>query len=294
MQRVREKSPVERVVSLLPEALAGEIIRLAEGRKDGLSGIKEIRIRRGGVCTLLIGRENLRLFSTVDKEQIDALVDRLLDGALYAHRDSIAEGYISLEGGIRVGICGSAAYDGDRLVGVGNMSSLLFRIPSGVCEFSDELYEIYASGIGSGMLIYSPPGVGKTTALRSLAGMVGGGKHPKRVAIIDRRCEFSEGDYRGCEVDILKGYKRKEGIEIATRTMSPEIVMIDEIGADDAEALIGVIKCGIPLIATAHAASREELMMKRSLGQLFACSVFDLIVGISRDSEGYRLHHERL
>ena len=294
MQRVREKSPVERVISLLPEAVAGEVTRLAEGRKDGLSGIKEIRIRRGGACTLLIGRENLRLFSTVDKEQIDALVDRLLDGALYAHRDSIAEGYISLEGGIRVGICGSAAYDGDRLVGVGNMSSLLFRIPSGVCEFSGELYEIFASGIGSGMLIYSPPGVGKTTALRSLAGMVGGGKNPKRVAIIDRRCEFSEEDYRGCEVDILKGYKRKEGIEIATRTMSPEVVMIDEIGADDAEALIGVIKCGIPLIATAHAASREELMMKRSLGQLFACSVFDIIVGISRDSEGYRLHYERL
>lgn len=294
MLGIREKSRAERVLGLLPTALAQEINRLATGRRDGLSGIREIRIRRGGVCTVLIGSENIRLFSSVDKEETEALVDRLLDGALYAHRDSIAEGYVSLDGGIRVGICGSAAYDGDRLVGVSNMRSLLFRIPSGECEFADELYELYLSGIGSGMLIYSPPGVGKTTALRSLASLVGSGKIPKRVAVIDERCEFSEEDYRGCEVDILKGYKRREGIEIATRTMSPDLIMIDEIGADDADAILGVIKCGIPLIATAHAASREELLLKKSLIGLFNCSAFDMIVGISRVGEGYRLSSERL
>ena len=294
MLKIKEKSKVERVLDLLPRAIAEEINRLAKGRRDGLSGIREIRIRRGGVCSLLIGGESVRLFSSLDREETAALLDRLLDGALYAHRDSIAEGYISIDGGIRVGICGSAAYDGNRLVGVGDMRSLLFRIPSGECAFSEELYRLFLSGIGSGMLIYSPPGVGKTTALRSLAASIGGGKNPMRVAVIDERCEFSEEDYRGCEVDILKGYKRKEGIEIATRTMSPDMIMIDEIGADDADAILGVIKCGIPIVATAHASSREELFLKKSLKGLFGCRAFELLVGISRRAGGYSLSSERL
>lgn len=294
MAEIVKVHPASRVIDILPVPLADEIVRLASGRRGGIGEIREIMIRREGACGVLIGNESLRLYHSIDRMQIDNLVSRLVDGALYAHRDSIASGYISLGGGIRVGICGSASYDGGRLVGVGDMRSLLFRIPSGRCEFKDELYEVFCRGIGQGMLIYSPPGVGKTTALRSLAMEVGGGISPLRVCVVDERCEFPTEDFSSCEVDILRGYKRREGIEIATRTLSPDLIMIDEIGADDGESIMGVVRCGIPLVATAHAGSLEELLIRPALGGLLGCSVFSVAVGISLTEGRYILSVDRL
>ena len=277
-----EKPRSALALGVLPTHIAEEIDRLASCRREGLFGIKEIRIRNGGACLVRLGREDIRLFSRVGAADMEYIVERLTRGALYAHRDSIAEGFISLPRGIRVGICGSAAYDGDRLVGISNMTSLLFRIPTGECAFENELYGIFASGVRRGMLIYSPPGVGKTTAIRSLAKRLGSGSNPKRVAVVDQRCEFDEFDYIGCEVDI------------ATRTMCPDLIMIDEIGAEDAEAILGVLKCGVPIVATAHAKSRDELLSKPALRSLFECKAFDKIVGISLINGEFILRAEEI
>lgn len=292
--KLKERSIQERVIDLLPRGVADEIFRIASRRRCGLRGISEIMIRREGRSSIIIGGECVGLYYRVDRNEGEALVKRLAGGALYAHRDSIASGYISLPGGVRVGLCGYASYDSDRLVGISDMRSLLFRIPTGRCDFAEELYSIYSSGIGQGMLIYSPPGVGKTTALRSLALSIGSGALAKRVSVVDERCEFCEEDYSGCEVDILRGYKRREGVEIATRTLSPGLIIIDEIGAEDAESLLGVVRCGIPLVATAHAASFEELKIKPSLRGLLDCSVFSVFVGIFRSHGKYRLLVDRL
>ena len=294
MVQARVKSAQERVIDLLPRHIGEEITRLASGRVGGASEIREIRLRLDGVCSMLIGDEHICLFGRIDRVEMDELMSRLTGGALYAYRDSIASGYLSLEGGVRVGLCGSAAYDGDDLVGIRDMRSLLFRIPSGKCAFADEIYEIFRQGIGQGMLIYSPPGVGKTTALRSLAKNVGSGRGAIRISVVDERCEFWAEDYEGCEVDILRGYKRPLGIEIATRTLSPQLIMIDEIGRDDAEALMGVVRCGIPLIATAHAADFSEIMTRPALRPLIDCGVFSVFVGISHTGGEYKLRVDRV
>ena len=144
------------------------------------------------------------------------------------------------------------------------------------------------------MLIFSPPGVGKTTALRSLAYSLGGGVRPMRVAIVDERFEFCEDDYIGRQVDILKGYKRSEGVEIAVRTLSPEVIFVDEIGIEESRALLGAVRCGVPIVATAHASSIEEVLNKPSLSSLFDCSTFGLLVGISKEGGSYSLSSHRL
>lgn len=293
MLKTKKEMKVMSALKYLPDKISEEIKSLAATRRGGMAQIREIRLRAAGRSNILIGTERITLYSVITEEETEELVKRLCDGALYAHRDSIASGYISLDGGVRVGLCGYARYEYKSFVGVSRMRSLLFRIPGDSCEFSEEIYEVFKSGIGHGMLIYSPPGVGKTTALRSLARDIGSGKSAKRVAVIDERCEFDEDDYCTAEVDILKGYHRRTGLEIATRTMSPDIVMIDEIGGDDASKVSSVIKCGIPLIATAHAASLEELLSKTSLFPLFECGAFDVFVGISERGGRYSLTVDR-
>ena len=294
MEGIKEKSAVETVLQLLPCGIRGEITRLALGRREGLSCIHEIRIRRPGVSSILVGREEISLLSRVGDDEMEALFDRLIGGALYAHRDTIAEGYISIGRGIRVGVCGRAGYDGSGLVGISEITSLAFRIPTQRCAFSEELYSVFTSGIGKGMIIYSPPGVGKTTAIRSLAYMISGGFNAKRVAIIDERGEFDENDYLGRRVDILRGYKKGVGIEIATRTLSPQLIMVDEIGSEEADAILSSIKCGVPFVATAHAGDLDELLLRRPLRGLFDAMAFDVAVGISSDCLGYSLRVDRL
>ncbi len=277
----REKSvAVERAISVLPERVEKEIIQLCRGRRGGLSEIREIRLRAGGRASLRLGTELLPLFCSVTAEEISNTVGSICGGAVYAHRDKISEGYIPFADGIRVGVVGSARYEDRSFVGVEDISSLVFRIPGRECDIGDELASAFYYAT-SGLLIYSPPGGGKTTALRSLARILGSGKSPLRVCVVDEREEFYDEDYLGCEVDILKGYKRQKGLEIAIRTMSPDVVMIDEIGSDDSAAIKDTLRCGIPIVATAHARTFGELMSKASLRPLFEISAFDVFAGIS-------------
>ena len=285
---------LSRVIGLLPPEIGGEILRIMSGRRGGGDNLREITLRRDGVSSILLGDERIPLYHRLCRDGLDRLTEGLIGGALYARRDEISEGYISLEGGVRVGICGYATYDGGRLVGIGDMRSLVFRIPTGGCSFIDELVEIFSRGIGCGMLIYSPPGVGKTTALRTLAARLGRGKNPLHICVVDERCEFSAEDYSSSAVDLLRGYKRREGIEIATRTLSPDLIMMDEIGADDGENILSVVRCGVPIIATAHASDTDEIMARQPLRRLISCGAFSVLVGISRRGGEYLLREDRV
>ena len=271
---------LEGVLAALPERIAYEILTLGASRRNFPKGLCEIRLRSFGVCSLELQGESLPLLSRISEEELEECLEFLTEGSLYAYKDTIIEGYLPLGGGVRVGVGGRAGYDGDRLVGVREIGSLVFRFPSLDFPLGEELCELFRTS-RSGMLIYSAPGVGKTTALRVMARILGSGASRSRVAIIDERCEFEPADYVGCEVDILRGYKRAEGLELAARTLSPELIMIDEIGREEAKELRSVIRCGIPVIATAHASSIDELFSKPTLAPMLSDGVFDLFVGLS-------------
>ena len=293
MIKTKTLDRVEKVLEVLPKRVRFEIERVLSSRRYGGESVKEIRIRARGISTVLCGFEVIPLYEAIDSFEMNEIVRRLCDGAVYAHRDSIASGYISMGQGIRVGVCGSAKYDKKSVVGVTDITSLVFRIPGHECAFSSELYKIFLDGVGCGMLIYSPPGVGKTTALRSLASSIGAGRGALRVAVVDERCEFMAEDYENASVDILCGYKRRAGIEIATRTMSPDVMMIDELLGEDASSIMSVVRCGIPLIATAHAKSFDDLLMKSGLSELISRGVFSVFVGISLSGGEYFLTVDR-
>ena len=275
----KEKYAWETVVENLPRAIAREIEQIGRSRRDFPHGLCEVRLRREGRCSILFSGECVPLISGVSEGELEDILMRITDGSLYSCRDTLAEGYVPMRGGVRVGVCGRARYDGGQMVGVSGVTSLVFRLPFSDCGFAEELCELFR-GARSGLLIYAPPGGGKTTALREMARILSSGADARRVAIVDERLEFFPEDYVGCEVDLLRGYRRRAGVEIAVRTLSPEIVMIDEIGADEAEGLSEVARCGIPMIATAHASGIDELLCKRGIGGLIKNGAFDLFAGI--------------
>ena len=268
----------DKILSYLPPECAAEIKRLVRSR--GGSVISEIRIRAVGKSSAVISGERVSLTSRIDGAAISRALTQMCDGALYARRDTIKDGFVALDGGVRVGVCGEARYDGGRFVGVSDVSSLVFRIPSPTPAVELELFAAWER-TERGMLIYSPPAVGKTTALRTLALEIGK-ERDEQVVVVDERCEFRAEDYRLASVDILRGYKKEEGIAIALRTLSPSVIIVDEIGRlAEAEAMLESLNSGVKVIATAHAATLSELKKRKSLYSFFERGVFDVFVGIS-------------
>ena len=273
---------MEKILSYLPRRIVEEILRLSASRGVGILGISEIRLRAIGINSVIIAGERILLSAPSSPEEVERTFYRLCEGAVYARRDGIREGYISLPHGIRVGVCGTARYDSGTLVGISEISSLVFRIPTGVFSEITPLYEAYKS-CDRGMLIYSPPGVGKTTALRSLAALIGSGRCAEQVAVVDERCEFIAEDYKNSLVDILRGYKRAEGMEIALRTMSPSVIVVEEIGRRrEADAMLESLNSGVKIIASAHAGGFDELSKRAALLPFMQNGVFDIFAGIIR------------
>lgn len=289
----KENAAAECALSVLPRRLRGEIERLAIGRAPGLSGIREIRLRRDGVGAMLYDNGFLPI-SRISPEELEGVVARLCDGCIFAHRDTISQGFVTLPHGVRVGIAGRCRYEGEELVGISDISGLVFRLPTGRCEFGEELFELYKRHRPRGLLIYSPPGVGKTTALKYLAGRLGSGDGARCVVVVDERCEFLPEDYGRARVDILRGYKKRLGIEIATRTLSAECVIADELGGDDVESILDVMRFGVPFIASAHAGCAEELLSKPCMRPLFESGAVDMLIGIRRSGKKYLLFDELL
>ena len=283
----RRVAVLEKVISCLPFGIRREILRIGASRKGFPIGLSEIRLRSRGVCALIFVSERIPLVTSVSEAELSAVLERITDGSLYSYKDMLAQGFVPIDGGVRVGICARARYDDGVLAGIHGISSMVFRLPFGDCDFAAELCELFLSKARSGMLIYAPPGGGKTTALRSLVRLLSSGEGAKRVVVVDERCEFIPEEYLRCEADILRGYKRADGIEIASRTLNPEIIVIDEIGAKELEGLLAVIRCGIPIIATAHAASVDELLLKPAIRALVRQGAFDVFVGIVKNGAEY-------
>ena len=270
----------DRILEYLPFSVSREIRRMLSSRVGGLHSLGEIRLCIGRGSSVKSHGERLFLRIVVDDADMRTTVNKLCDGAVYAHRDTLADGFISIDGGVRVGVCGNARYESDRLVGVTDISSLVFRIPCAECNFTDKLYSAFLDA-ERGMLIYAPPGGGKTTALRALVSAISTGKESKTVAVVDERCEFFLNDCYDSGVHLLRGYKRGIGIEIALRTLSPDVIAVDEIGARaECEQMLDSLNSGVPIIATAHAKSLEELGKRGTLAPFFDRGIFDVFVGI--------------
>ena len=266
----------------LPLKVYSRICELVESGKMRAADISEIRLRVGGDSSVSAFGENIPLYERISPSEIADCVTRLCRGSVYAHMDTIRAGYIRVGEGIRVGACGILAADGRAVSEITSLNIRIAHIIRGVSERFIKL--CYEPPKIKSLLIYSPPGVGKTTVLRETAAQLGG-KFSRRVALIDTRGElYIEKMFTGAMCDVLSGYPRALGIEIATRTLSPEVIICDELGdADEAKGLLSAQNTGVPIIASAHASSVGELLSRPNIRMLHDVGIFSGYVGLSRE-----------
>ena len=247
--------------------------------------VNEIRIRTNDYISVLC--EDLTAVTNVfiDSSKINEIFTNLCDGSVYAHASSIVDGYISLGKGLRAGICGKAVTNSEKIVSIRDISSINIRIPHRVKGTANFLYNLLEDNhFNSSVIIYSPPGVGKTTILRELACLLSSDNKMIRYAIIDTREEITPFVKDKLTADIFLGYPKGLGIELATKSMTPQLIICDEISSkSEGLAILNAIHCGVRLIATTHADSLDELMKKESVKELINAKVFEYALGIKRN-----------
>ena len=257
----------------VPLHKAAQKITLPEG---GAERIAEIRLRtnRPAYAVTLDG-ENIPCSPPFSQEDISECFLELCRNSVHSFAREIAEGYITLPGGGRVGFCGTAVMQDGRLTSLRDISSLNIRFPRQVKGCAEELCRrAFRQGLCS-LIVCGKPLSGKTTVLRDMARILG---KSRRVAVVDSRSELAgvQGGVPSLDVgentDVLNGYSKADGIICALRSLSPEIIICDEIG-DDAGAVRQCMSCGVKLIVSAHAGSITELKRRPALSELL--SLFD-------------------
>ncbi|MBO7148765.1 MAG: AAA family ATPase [Clostridia bacterium] len=273
---------LERIISLMPDR-AANAIREECNRYNGR--VDEIRLRTDRPASLSVDRENIVLDLRCTVSEMRGVLLALCDGSPYAFADAIERGYIPQKNGVRCGVCPAK---GSR-ASIESVSSICIRLPwersepDGISELCTDKDRVVST------LLYSPPGVGKTTVLRFLIKRLCSGENAMRGAVIDTRGElFLKSLSYDTLTDYLFGYEKGEGIELAVRTLSPQVVFCDEIGLGaDADAILAAENTGVPLIASAHADTLEALLKRPQIARLHEYNVFERYVGIKREKSVY-------
>lgn len=283
-----ERTLTEKVaITMLPVKLSRAVLDVMPMREGEIC---EIRLRRDGPLTVTVDGKEIKTGVVCSEDDISHTVRALSGNSLYSHADTIREGYICADGGIRAGVCGRAIVRNGEIDAVTEISSINVRIPHRVPGAADGVFKLLKNlNKPAGVLVYSKPGVGKTTLLRELISRLSYGDSAKRVAVVDTRFELTASlNEEELFADFLCGYPRSKGIEIAVRTLSPDYVVCDEISTPvDAAAVEEASSMGVGMIASCHASSFSEISCSPVIGPLIEKRVFSIYVGLlSRDLSG--------
>lgn len=266
----------EKALMVLPHQVKRQAfdIRLKAGQpvtiwgKEGVFYLKE-----GGAVSRNLSPENL--FSS--KQYIQDIFMDICSHSVFSHENEIRKGYVQVGEHYRVGVCGTAVLEGDSIKTVKDISTLVFRIPRERTGAADVFFQRKVD-FRNGLLIAGEPSSGKTTLLRDIAAQLTYGIHvpAMRIAILDERGEIGSGFTLGPGADILKGYPKREGMSIALRTLSPELILCDELSEDELQSVTAAAGAGVPVIASVHS-SYKDLMKKPGTRALVESRMFETI-----------------
>lgn len=235
--------------------------------------LTEIRLRRGQPVIIqyrgeytYIGRGGISSASqAVTCGDPQLILNEAMDGSVYAYSEQLKNGFITVSGGIRIGVAGEYVTDGKNITAVKGVTSLNIRIPHEVYGSGEEIFKVISAEGLKSTLIFSPPGFGKTTILRDLSRQISL-KTKMNVLVFDERNEISgiDGDGNGYDLgnncDVVRGADKFSAVANAIRAMRPEVIVTDELyGQKDHDAVNYAGECGITVIASSHTVEQNKL-----------------------------------
>ena len=295
------ESRLEQAARLLPEEIRNILLRLPEDKKQQC---EEVRLRAGRPLSLVFSEGEIRISGSgridaepfiINREKILDTLENATGRSVHAAMESMRNGFVTVRGGHRIGIGGSAVVKNGEVTHIKNISSLSLRIARQVIGAADDILpQLWENGQYQNTLLVSPPGLGKTTLLRDMIRQISDGSNTKnmqslRVCLADERGEVAaqyEGQPQfdiGEHTDVLDSCAKETALMMLLRSMSPQVLALDEITAEeDIRAMTVVCNCGVKLLATAHGNDLNDLRTRPLYRNMLETGIFRQAVIISR------------
>lgn len=284
---------VRRYLSELPDSVKQNVteVRMRVGKPLMLTTLSGGGfVTRQGRFTLIFSEDCL----CVDKIGLNDTFNRMCSFSVHSFQNDLKNGFITLKGGHRVGVCASANVENGEVTGVKDVSFLNLRIAGSFDGVADELIEkVYANGLKN-IILAGVPSSGKTTMLRDLARQLSSGKTGvyHKVTVIDERYELAcihEGNAFndvGLNCDVISGFPKSTAVLNAIRSMSPDIIICDEIGdLRDVDAVKAGLNSGVYFAVSVHAESYDDIVRKVQIKELLRTGCFDRIILLDSGSK---------
>ena len=287
MERQNRKSQILNI-------LAKSVRRVVEEDVPDFDDLQEIRLRAGKPLMVIYRNREMVLPAEsrqhiTTKEEIRETMEYISHYSLYAYENELKQGFLTVEGGHRVGVSGKVIVEKEKVKNIQYISSVNIRMSHEVIGCADALLPYITKNMQvCHTLIISPPRCGKTTLIRDLIRQISNGNQYVKgssVGVVDERSELG-GCYLGIaqndlgtRTDILDCCPKAEGMIMLIRSMAPQVIVVDEIGtSEDIHAIEYAMQCGCKLIASVHGLDMEEASRKPVLGELIRRRMFERYV----------------
>ena len=279
----------QQAVRVLPEPLRTHALQLD---KEHMTRAEEVRLRSGRVPTVVLpeGERELPGAEKVTVEQLERLVEIASRWSVHTVLEQLCDGYLTVEGGHRLGLCGRVVCQGGMVQNLCHLSGANLRIARQIYGTAQPVvHQLWQEGQLENTLILAPPGAGKTTLLRDLIRCISEGEcwNALRVAVADERGELAavwQGSAQmelGRRTDVLTGCTKAVGIPMLLRGMNPQVIAVDEITVqEDICAMEQAVGCGVALLATAHGNGMEDLRRRTLYRQMMDKGIFRKVITI--------------
>lgn len=274
---------IDEILRYFPNKIYQIFFNLFQENSKIAEELQEIRMRAERPIILKLRERDLILQYNITQAETLQIVERLCENSIYAYKNQICEGFITVKGGHRIGLIGSCVIENGKIINVKHISSLNFRIAREVLNCSTrvlrEVIDIENKSIYNTILV-APPGRGKTTMLRDIIRRLSNGIDEinfkgKTCGVVDERGEIAamykgipQNDV-GIRTDIIENVEKNQGIHMLIRTMAPEIIACDEIGSkEDVEAIHYALYSGVKGIFTMHGKNIEDIKNNKQIYEL--------------------------
>jgi stage III sporulation protein AA len=293
---------MKEIITMLPAPIRSILTALPAAVRDHL---EEIRLRQNQPLEVRYGQQasyvsptgeltaNARQGWILSEECVTKLINQISQHSLYALEEELKRGYITVVGGHRIGIAGKVVMERGEVKGIREITSFNIRIAREKKGAAQKVLPyLFEGGKVHNTLIVSPPMCGKTTLLRDIARSLSYGSEwcsSRKVAIVDERSELA-GSLHGVpqrdvgpRTDVLDACPKAVGMMMMIRSMSPDVMIVDEIGrAEDGEAIWEAIHAGVAVICSAHGADMREVAQRPTLGKLIQHGAFSRYIVLNR------------